>query len=113
DQTRQDPTAVHEQPDTEGEQLPSPGDEGSVTARMDEEPDHGEESYVGHDRLRDQVAVITGGDSGIGRAVALAFAREGADVVIAYLDGEDDDAEETRRIVEDAGRRCVLVPTDL
>ncbi|CUR57902.1 putative oxidoreductase, NAD(P)-binding domain [metagenome] len=113
DQTRQDPTEVHEQPDTEGEQLPSPGDEGSVTARMDEKPDHGEETYVGHDRLRDQVAVITGGDSGIGRAVALAFAREGADVVIAYLDGEDDDAEETRRIVEDAGRRCVLVPTDL
>ena len=113
DQTRQDPTEVHEQPDTEGEQLPKPGDEDSVTREMGEEPDHGEETYVGHDRLRDQVAVITGGDSGIGRAVALAFAREGADVVIAYLEGEDDDAEETRRIVEDAGRRCVLVPTDL
>ena len=113
DQTRQDPTEVHGQPDTEGEQLPKPGDEDSVTREMGEEPDHGEETYVGHDRLRDQVAVITGGDSGIGRAVALAFAREGADVVIAYLEGEDDDAEETRRIVEDAGRRCVLVPTDL
>jgi NAD(P)-dependent dehydrogenase (short-subunit alcohol dehydrogenase family) len=113
DQTRQDPTEVHEQPDTEGEQLPEPGDEDSVTGEMGEKPDHGEETYVGHDRLLDQVAVITGGDSGIGRAVALAFAREGADVVIAYLEGEDDDARETARLVEDAGRRAVLVPTDL
>ncbi|WP_322920332.1 SDR family oxidoreductase [Nocardioides renjunii] len=113
EQTRQDPTQVHEQPDTEGEQLPEPGDEASVTSEMDEKPDHGEETYRGHDRLLDQVAVITGGDSGIGRAVALAFAREGADVVIAYLDGEDEDAEETARLVEDAGRRVVLVPTDL
>ena len=113
DQTRQDPTELHEQPDTEGEQLPKPGDEDSVTGEMGEKPDHGEETYVGHDRLLDLVAVITGGDSGIGRAVALAFAREGADVVIAYLDGEDDDARETARLVEDAGRRAVLVPTDL
>jgi NAD(P)-dependent dehydrogenase (short-subunit alcohol dehydrogenase family) len=113
EQTRQDPTELHDQPDTEGEELPEPGDEHSVTGEMDEKPDHGEETYVGHDRLRDQVAVITGGDSGIGRAIALAFAREGADVVIAYLEGEDDDARETGRIVEDAGRRAVLVPTDL
>ncbi|NYE36015.1 hypothetical protein F4692_001119 [Nocardioides cavernae] len=113
DQTRQDPTEVHDQPDTEGEQLPAPGHEDSVTASMGEKPDHGEDTYVGHDRLLDQVALITGGDSGIGRAVALAFAREGADVVIAYLDGEDDDARETARLVEDAGRRAVLVPTDL
>jgi NAD(P)-dependent dehydrogenase (short-subunit alcohol dehydrogenase family) len=113
DQTRQDPTKLHEQPDTEGEQLPKPGDEDSVTGEMGEKPDHGEETYVGHDRLLDQVAVITGGDSGIGRAVALAFAREGADVVIAYLAGEDDDARETARLVEEAGRRVVLVPTDL
>lgn len=113
DQTRQDPTEAHGQPDTEGEQLPPPGDSRSVTASMGEEPDHGEESYVGHDRLLDQVAVITGGDSGIGRAVALAFAREGADVVIAYLGAEDEDARETARLVEAAGRRAVLVPTDL
>jgi hypothetical protein len=113
DQTRQDPTEVHEQPDTEGEELPAPGDEQSVTGQMREKPDHGEETYVGHGRLQDQVAVITGGDSGIGRAVALAFAREGADVVIAYLEGEHDDARETARIVEDAGRKVVLVPTDL
>ncbi|WP_299931305.1 glucose 1-dehydrogenase [uncultured Nocardioides sp.] len=113
DQTRQDPTELHDQPETEGERLPKPGDEDSVTGEMGEKPDHGEETYVGHDRLLDQVAVITGGDSGIGRAVALAFAREGADVVIAFLEGEHDDARETARLVEDAGRRAVLVPTDL
>ena len=73
----------------------------------------GRQTYVGHGRLRDQVAVVTGGDSGIGRAVALAFAREGADVVIAYLEGEDEDGRETARLVEDAGRRVVLVPGDL
>jgi NAD(P)-dependent dehydrogenase (short-subunit alcohol dehydrogenase family) len=112
-QTRQDPTQQHEQPETEGEQLPRPGHEESVTPRMGDEPDHGEETYRGHDRLTDQVAIITGGDSGIGRAVALAFAREGADVVIAYLEGEDEDAEETARLVGDAGRTAVLVPTDL
>jgi NAD(P)-dependent dehydrogenase (short-subunit alcohol dehydrogenase family) len=80
---------------------------------MGERPDHGEETYRGHDLLTDQVAVITGGDSGIGRAVALAFAREGADVVISYLEGEDEDGRETARLVTDAGRRAVLVPTDL
>ena len=112
-QSQQDPTEIHDQPDAEGEQLPPPGSPGSVTSEMRDEPDHGEESYVGHDRLTDQVAVITGGDSGIGRAVALTFAREGADVVIAYLEGEDEDAQETGRLVEDAGRRAVLVPGDL
>jgi NAD(P)-dependent dehydrogenase (short-subunit alcohol dehydrogenase family) len=74
--------------------------------------DHGEESYVGHGRLEGKVTVITGGDSGIGRAVALAFAREGADVVISYLD-EHDDARESARLVEDAGRTAVLVPGDI
>jgi hypothetical protein len=74
--------------------------------------DHGEESYVGHGRLRDKVALITGADSGIGRAVAIAFAREGADILCSYLD-EDDDAAETRRWVEQAGRRCVTVPGDI
>jgi NAD(P)-dependent dehydrogenase (short-subunit alcohol dehydrogenase family) len=111
--TRQDPTEQHEQPETEGEQLPAPGRAGSVTSRMGDEPDHGEETYVGHGRLRDQVAVVTGGDSGIGRAVALAFAREGADVVLSYLEGEDEDARETARLVEEAGRKAVLFPADL
>jgi NAD(P)-dependent dehydrogenase (short-subunit alcohol dehydrogenase family) len=111
--SREDPTELHDQPDTEGEQLPEPGSSGSVTPAMGEEPDHGEATYEGHGRLLDQVAVITGGDSGIGRAVALAFAREGADVVIAYLEGEDEDGRETARLVEEAGRRAVLFPTDL
>ena len=74
--------------------------------------DHGEESYVGQDRLRDRVALVTGADSGIGRAVALAFAREGADVLCSYWN-EDDDAAETQRLVESAGRRCVTVAGDI
>ncbi len=74
--------------------------------------DHGEESYVGHGRLADKVALITGADSGIGRAVAIAFAREGADVVCSYWN-EDEDAAETRRLVEDAGRRCITAPGDI
>jgi NAD(P)-dependent dehydrogenase (short-subunit alcohol dehydrogenase family) len=79
---------------------------------MDPVPDHGETSYAGSGRLSGKRAVITGGDSGIGRAVALAFAREGADVAIAYL-SEDEDAEETRQLVEGAGRRCILIGGDL
>jgi NAD(P)-dependent dehydrogenase (short-subunit alcohol dehydrogenase family) len=74
--------------------------------------DHGEETYVGHGRLTDRVALITGADSGIGRAVAIAFAREGADVLCSYWK-EDDDAAETKRHVEAAGRRCVTVPGDI
>src|SRR5918999_4260589 len=74
--------------------------------------DHGEDSYVGTGRLKDRVALITGADSGIGRAVAIAFAREGADVLCSYWK-EDDDAAETRRLVEDAGRRCLTVPGDI
>jgi NAD(P)-dependent dehydrogenase (short-subunit alcohol dehydrogenase family) len=75
-------------------------------------PDHGERSYVGHGRLTDRVAIVTGGDSGIGRAVALAFAREGAHVAISYLD-EHEDAEETKRLVEAAGRSALLLAGDL
>jgi hypothetical protein len=79
---------------------------------MRPQPDHGEESYQGCGRLSGKAAVITGADSGIGRAVAIAFAREGADVLISYLD-EHDDAQETRKWVEQAGRKAVLVPGDL
>jgi NAD(P)-dependent dehydrogenase (short-subunit alcohol dehydrogenase family) len=75
-------------------------------------PDCGEESYVGTGRLTGKVAVITGGDSGIGRAVAIAYAREGADVVISYL-SEHDDAKDTAGWVERAGRRAVLIPGDV
>jgi NAD(P)-dependent dehydrogenase (short-subunit alcohol dehydrogenase family) len=79
---------------------------------MRRKPDHGEESYRGNGRLAGKTAIITGGDSGIGRAVAIAFAREGADVLISYLD-EHDDARETAKYVEDAGRRAILVPGSL
>lgn len=79
---------------------------------MDPTPDFGENSYRGSGRLERKVALITGGDSGIGKAVALAYAREGADVAIAYLN-EHEDAEEARRFVEDAGRRAILLPGDI
>ena len=82
------------------------------TSDMDPRPDHGEESYRGSGRLAGKIAVITGADSGIGKAVAIAYAREGADVVIAYLD-EHDDAADTQKLVEDAGRTALLVPGDL
>jgi NAD(P)-dependent dehydrogenase (short-subunit alcohol dehydrogenase family) len=80
--------------------------------QMDPVPDHGETSYRGSGRLAGKAAVITGGDSGIGKAVAIAFAREGADVIISYLN-EHDDAEDTRKWVRDAGRKAVLIPGDL
>jgi NAD(P)-dependent dehydrogenase (short-subunit alcohol dehydrogenase family) len=82
------------------------------TEEMNPRPDHGEESYRGSGRLEGKKAIITGSDSGIGRAVAIAFAREGADVLISYLN-EDDDAKETARWVEQAGRKAVLVPGDV
>ena len=85
-----------------------PGTEAEMTPRAD----HGQDTYRGFDRLRDRAALITGGDSGIGRAVAIAFAREGADVLISYLD-EHEDAEETVRVVEQAGRRAVAVAGDI
>jgi NAD(P)-dependent dehydrogenase (short-subunit alcohol dehydrogenase family) len=85
-----------------------PGLEALLTPKAD----HGETSYVGHGRLQGKAAVITGADSGIGRAVAIAFAREGADVLIAYLN-EHEDAKETERLVVEAGRKAVLVPGDL
>jgi NAD(P)-dependent dehydrogenase (short-subunit alcohol dehydrogenase family) len=90
------------------QQQTPPGTLGEMTPK----PDHGEESYRGSGKLTGKVAVITGGDSGIGRAVAIAFAREGADVLIAYLD-EHEDAKDTARYVEEAGRKCVLVAGDL
>ncbi len=81
-------------------------------SELEPQADHGEESYEGSGRLAGKATVITGGDSGIGRAVAIAFAREGADVLISYLE-EDEDARETARHVEEAGRTAVLVPGDI
>jgi NAD(P)-dependent dehydrogenase (short-subunit alcohol dehydrogenase family) len=83
-----------------------------TTEAMRTKPDHGEDSYRGSGRLTGKKAIITGGDSGIGRAVAIAYAREGADVLIAYLN-EDGDARDTAELVEKAGRKAVLVPGDL
>jgi NAD(P)-dependent dehydrogenase (short-subunit alcohol dehydrogenase family) len=106
--TAQDPTEQHPV-EQAPEQLEHPGLEGD----MQREPDFGEQTYRGTGRLEGRKAVITGGDSGIGRAVALAFAREGADVVISHLPEEQSDADKTTRVVEEAGRKGVSVPGDL
>jgi NAD(P)-dependent dehydrogenase (short-subunit alcohol dehydrogenase family) len=106
--TRRDPTHAEPTPPFPEQEQEPPGREQAMRPPAD----HGEKTYVGRGRMTDRVALITGADSGIGRAVALAFAREGADVLCSYLD-EDDDAAETRRLVEDAGRRCVTVAGDV
>jgi len=98
----------HPKPPFPKQKQPMPG----FTAKMNPVPDHGETSYKGAGRLDGNKAIITGADSGIGRAVALAFAREGADVLISYL-SEDDDATQTKRLVEEAGRKAVLVAGDI
>jgi NAD(P)-dependent dehydrogenase (short-subunit alcohol dehydrogenase family) len=98
----------HPKPPFPRQKQPMPG----FTAKMNPVPDHGETSYKGAGRLDGKKAIITGADSGIGRAVALAFAREGADVLISYL-SEDDDATQTKRLVEEAGRKAVLAAGDI
>ncbi len=103
-----DPTTAYDTPPQPRQQQELPGE----TDRMRPAPDHGEKSYRGSGRLLGRAALITGGDSGIGRAVAIAFAREGADVLISYL-SEEEDARETARWVEEAGRKAVLVPGDI
>jgi len=108
---RQDPTQQYPQPEypEQDQRDQHPG----LEREMQPEPDYGYETYRGTGRLDGKAAVITGGDSGIGRAVALAFAREGADVLISYLEDEEPDATETARVVEDAGKRAVKVPGDI
>ncbi len=106
--TTENPRESEAKPPFPQDSLDYPGLESEMTPR----PDYGEESYQGHGRLQGKVALITGGDSGIGRAVALAYAREGADVLISYLN-EDPDAEETARVVREAGRQAVLAPGDI
>jgi NAD(P)-dependent dehydrogenase (short-subunit alcohol dehydrogenase family) len=106
----QDPTTRFPAPVRERQaEIAHPG----LTADMISPPDHGENTYRGSGRLEGRRAIVTGADSGIGRAVAIAFAREGADVVLSYLDEEEQDARETARWVEEAGRKAVSVPGDL
>ncbi|MEU2004211.1 SDR family oxidoreductase [Rhodococcus sp. NPDC019627] len=108
--TKQDPTTAYPMPDREGQgEIEHPG----LTSDMVSAPDHGEKTYRGSGRLEGRKALITGGDSGIGRAVAIAFAREGADVLISYLEAEEPDARDTVRLIEDAGRKAVPVPGDI
>jgi NAD(P)-dependent dehydrogenase (short-subunit alcohol dehydrogenase family) len=103
-----DPRSAGPRPPFPEQQQPMPGN----TAQLNPVPDHGENTYRGNERLKGCVALITGGDSGIGRAVAIAFAREGADILVSYLN-EHEDAKETAQWVERAGRRVVLVPGDV
>jgi NAD(P)-dependent dehydrogenase (short-subunit alcohol dehydrogenase family) len=106
--TQQDPKTQAPQPPYPEQRQHPPG----LESQMDPKPDYGEQSYRGFGRLAGKSAIVTGGDSGIGRAVALAFAREGADVLISYLN-EEEDAQETMRVVREAGHKAVAVPGDI
>ncbi|GAA0593080.1 SDR family oxidoreductase [Streptomyces crystallinus] len=105
----QDPTDKHPRPDLPQQDQQHPG----WTGPMDPPPDHGEQTYRGSGLLAGRKTVLTGGDSGIGRAVALAYAREGADVLFTHLPEEEEDARETVRLVEEAGQRAVAVACDI
>lgn len=104
-----DPVSLHARPPFPEQDQDHPGS----TEAMDPRPDHGEDTYHGHDRLQGRKALVTGGDSGIGRAVCLAFAREGADVVFAHLPEEAEEAQETVRLIRQAGRTGVAVACDI
>ncbi|WP_374238200.1 SDR family oxidoreductase [Actinoplanes sp. DH11] len=104
-----DPRSKYPKPELDGGDQQPPGS----TSAMPDRPDHGEESYRGSGRLTGRKAIITGGDSGIGRAVAIAYAREGADVLISYLPEEEADARDTASWIEKAGRKAVTVPGDI
>jgi len=106
--TLQNPLDKYPAPPYPEQQQSEPG----LERKMQPSPDHGEESYIGSGKLKGRKAIITGGDSGIGRAVAIAFAREGADVLISYLN-EHEDAKDTAGFVEQAGRKAVTVPGDI
>jgi NAD(P)-dependent dehydrogenase (short-subunit alcohol dehydrogenase family) len=104
-----DPKSAGPAPEYPQRELDPPGSDADMTPLAD----HGEQSYVGLGRLKGKIALITGGDSGIGRAAAIAFAREGADVAISYLPEEADDAAEARRWIEQSGQRAMTIPGDI
>jgi len=105
----QDPTTKYPQPPFKAQKQPWPG----LASQMEPRPDHGEKSYKGSGRLKGRRALITGGDSGMGRAAAIAFAREGADVAINYLPAEEADAKEVIALIKQAGQKAVALPGDL
>jgi NAD(P)-dependent dehydrogenase (short-subunit alcohol dehydrogenase family) len=105
----QDPTTKYPEPPFKHQKQPWPG----LASKMDPVPDHGEESYKGSGRLEGRKALVTGGDSGMGRAAAIAYAREGADVAINYLPAEEEDAKQVVALIEKAGRKAVALPGDL
>jgi NAD(P)-dependent dehydrogenase (short-subunit alcohol dehydrogenase family) len=107
--TMQDPRAQYPQPPFPNQPQPVPG----LAKEMDPKPDHGETSYQGSGKLTGRKALVTGGDSGIGRAAAIAFAREGADVAIVYLPGEEADAKEVIALIEGEGRKAVPLAGDI
>ena len=107
--TLQDPTTQYPQPKFKHQPQNVPG----LDSKLFPKADHGETSYIGNGRLRDRKALVTGGDSGIGRATAIAFAREGADVVINYLPSEESDAKEVTALIEAEGRKAFALPGDL
>jgi hypothetical protein len=106
--TMQDPRSQYPQPPFKPQHQPQPG----LEKNMDPKPDAGETSYTGSGRLQGRKALVTGADSGIGRAVAIAFAREGADVAIGYLPSEEPDAKEVMSLIEQAGVKAVALPGD-
>lgn len=105
----EDPTKQYEQPDIPKQTQPEPG----LDSKLKPQADHGIDTYEGAGRLKGRKTLVTGGDSGIGRAVAVAFAREGADVAISYLPAEEGDAKVVQREIEDAGQKAVLLPGDV